>query len=208
MIEIILLILPFILSMACWNGSWIFDDVFTSPTYEPAHYLSENHAQFQSRFLGLWLFRWTYRLSTPRKIREKLRFLMDVNRKSPFEEPPHPPYWTRMWPHHLVNILIHGMSSVVLYWILLEIFTPNRAAIAALLFSVHPVQMGSLCYLSGRSGMIAFLFAGSSVLIALQGRWELWPLAVVSGMLARYGKEDGVLVLGWFALLLWIYGTL
>lgn len=208
MTELIFLVFPFLLYSACMTGHYLFDDMFICPTYEPAHYLPENRPPMQSRFLGLLLFRWTYRLCEPKAIRDKLRALFMDERETPWIEPPQPPYWTRMGPHHAVNCLLHGMNTIILYWLLDAVLPSHRAYLAAWIFAVHPVQAGSVCYLSGRSGMLAFLFAGSAMLIALQGRWELLPLAIVSGMLSRYGKEDGVLVLGWFAMLLTIYGTL
>jgi protein O-mannosyl-transferase len=110
---------------------------------------------------------------------------------------------------HVVNIAIHGLVGVLLYWLgrrLLALLPPGHAwhgaegpiAFAgALLWLVHPVQAQVVAYVWQRSTSLAALFFLASVLAYLRGRVETgqgrrWWLScsAVCGVLALLSKEN------------------
>lgn len=72
--------------------------------------------------------------------------------------------------HHAVNVLLHGLSAVVVLLSLRALrLTMPVAAVGALLFAVHPIQSEAVCYISSRSEILAGLFMLLAVLAVLRG---------------------------------------
>lgn len=65
------------------------------------------------------------------------------------------------WPggHHLTSVLLHACNGALLYWILRRA-TGRRgaAALAALLFAVHPQRVESVAWVSERKDVLSGLF--------------------------------------------------
>ena len=87
-------------------------------------------------------------------------------------------YWTvgrEPALYHLTNILLHvGCALFVLVLGLWLGFAPGAALAAALLFAVHPVHVESVCWISGRTDLLATFF-GLGALLALSYtalRWD------------------------------------
>lgn len=61
--------------------------------------------------------------------------------------------------HHLTNVLLHGGSAVLLFLVLAS-FTGLRvpSAVAAALFSVHPLRVESVAWVSERKDVLSLLF--------------------------------------------------
>ena len=63
--------------------------------------------------------------------------------------------------YHIVNLSLHIIISILFFIILCRLY-PNRKwnlpLLAALLFSLHPVQIESVTYLMSRSGLLATFF--------------------------------------------------
>jgi hypothetical protein len=62
-------------------------------------------------------------------------------------------------PRHLVNLALHAGNAVLLWLLLRRRLDEGRALVGALLFAVHPVQTGAVAWVSGRTDVLATLFA-------------------------------------------------
>jgi hypothetical protein len=85
----------------------------------------------------------------------------------------------RLLSFHVVNLLIHLVATLLVYAVLRRlthdddiVFRDQRLAafIAALVFALHPAQVESVTYLSGRGTALAAVFALLSMLLWLRGR--------------------------------------
>lgn len=59
---------------------------------------------------------------------------------------------------HLVNLLLHAVAASLLYLLLRRIGGDLVAALAALFFAAHPLQAESVCWISGRTDLLAACF--------------------------------------------------
>ena len=60
---------------------------------------------------------------------------------------------------HLINILIHCVNAVLVYWIVNQIFSSSILGIfAGLLFSLHPIQSEAVAVMSYRADIVAAMF--------------------------------------------------
>jgi protein O-mannosyl-transferase len=109
--------------------------------------------------------------------------------------------------YHLVNVLIHVLNSVLVFWIArllakrwlsqdkVELF----AVAAGLIFAVHPMHSEAVAYVWGRSSSMCALFYFGSLLLMLVGfskadrKRILWfGGAVIAGFLAWKTKEEAI----------------
>lgn len=85
------------------------------------------------------------------------------------------------WLFHLTNILLHAANSLLVFLLLRRLhrcICPTEgdaspdvvAAISAVLFAVHPLQVETVAWTNGRMFLLSTLFALSSVLASL--RWR------------------------------------
>lgn len=115
---------------------------------------------------------------------------------------------------HAVNLAIHAVNALLVFALLSRWRTGegNRrlfaAAVAALVFALHPVQTEAVTYASGRSASLAALLTLASLLTWIVGRergraafhWLVSPLFFALALAVR--ETTAVLPL---ALLLWHY---
>jgi tetratricopeptide (TPR) repeat protein len=129
-------------------------------------------------------------------------------------------FWnTDEFGFHLTNVLFHGASGVLLYFLLRQLFgsfffrrlslevrdhaqtripwISNSAFLLALLWVVHPVHSAAVDYISGRADSLAFFFATAGWLLFLKAqnrsgralRFAVYILAAASGLLALLSRE-------------------
>ncbi len=73
------------------------------------------------------------------------------------------------WIAKLMNVVYHTANSVLVFFLLLMAGTSRRPAfIGALIFAVHPVQVGTVAWVAERKNLLAALFYVASVMLFLR----------------------------------------
>jgi len=103
------------------------------------------------------------------------------------------------WGYHLVNILLHILVGVSLYFLLHLLFARNNLAlISSLLFIAHPVHTGAVTAVTGTQDPLCALFILLSLILFLKYRRGNQPagylLSLVCFILALLSKEVGLLL--------------
>lgn len=113
---------------------------------------------------------------------------------------------------HAVNLVLHSMNAVLVFWILEEMGAQWPAClVGALLFSLHPVQVEAVAWISGLKDVLAAFFSLFSILFFLSGdrnrRWLTMTLAFLFFILAMLSKPTAIMLPPIIALLCLIRGT-
>lgn len=109
---------------------------------------------------------------------------------------------------HSANVLIHALTAVVVFQLLLRLFGNDLAAFCgALLFALHPVQVESVGWISGTKDLLCGLLSSSALLmyvrsvqIKLMNPKGWWPsrwrylLGLLFFVLAMLSKPTAVVV--------------
>jgi len=110
--------------------------------------------------------------------------------------------------YHLTNLLLHLLNGCLIYGIIRYLLGPPSIAFwASLLFLIHPLQVDSVAYISGRTDLLAvfFLFLCLSFNFleekAKEKKVWLWLAGLVAYSASLFSKEIGIIV----PLLLFIY---
>ena len=99
------------------------------------------------------------------------------------------------------NIAISIMSGIISYRILIHFqFSSILACLLSLLFSLHPLQIETITYLSGRGDTLYILFCLLTCLLFLKPSKKKLILASITMLIAILTKENSVS----FPLILWI----
>lgn len=104
---------------------------------------------------------------------------------------------------HLDNILLHLLNTILVFAValrggrLLDIASPFPAFLAALFFSIHPINTESVAWISGRTDLLAGFFILLSVYILLisPNRFLVILLSAICLLLACLAKETAIFVL-------------
>ena len=96
------------------------------------------------------------------------------------------------WGYHLINVLLHACSSILLWRVLRHLAIPG-AWLAALVFAIHPVNVESVAWITERKNTLPMVFALLSTLLYLRSDKE---------GTAKDGKLNFALALGCFLLAL------
>jgi len=105
---------------------------------------------------------------------------------------------------HLFNVLLFGFTVLVLYWLLLQLFRPERdrgyayfvALTGALLFAAHPLHTEVVANIKGRDEILALLGSLGALSLSLKGfRCRHWGWSAAAGvvfLLALFSKENAI----------------
>lgn len=113
--------------------------------------------------------------------------------------------------HHLVNVLLHGLAAILLFWTL-SVATgfPGRSFMVAALFALHPINVEAVAWIAELKTMLSMIFF---VLALAAYRWyALKPglaryLLVASLYCVGLMAKSQIIMLP-FVLLLWDYWPL
>ncbi|MBI3554070.1 MAG: tetratricopeptide repeat protein [Elusimicrobia bacterium] len=96
-------------------------------------------------------------------------------------------YGTQAWGYHLTNVLLHALNSGLLFVVLTRFkLAPWPAALAAILFAVHPLRVEPVAWIAERKGLLNALFFLGSVFsyLAYAEKPAASKMAAVSGLFA------------------------
>lgn len=106
--------------------------------------------------------------------------------------------------YHVVNLLLHALSAVIL-WRLLRRLSLSGAWVAAAIWAIHPLQAESVCWISERKNVLSGVLALASFLFYLEfaglrdpdsrqplwklsNRWQLYALSLLLFVAAMLSK--------------------
>ena len=105
------------------------------------------------------------------------------------------------WGYHLTNLVFHCINVLLVFWVVSILLEKDEqrdwvALSAALLFGLYPLSTESVCWISGRTDVLAFTFLMLGVALHLlyrikNKRWLL-ALAAFSFLLTLFSKEVGL----------------
>lgn len=101
--------------------------------------------------------------------------------------------------YHLVNIMLHILVSLCIYWLSVTFFEDQGVAfLAGLLFIVHPVHVEAIASISGRAEPLAAIFMLAAVILYFKqlsfGSKRLYALTLLSFICALLSKESALIV--------------
>ncbi len=110
------------------------------------------------------------------------------------------------WPYHMVNILLHGCSALVLWRVLRQLY-PRAAYLGALIFAVHPMAVSSVAWIFERRNTLSLLLALLSLLAFLhfcqKGSRKAYVFSLIVFMAALLAKASVVTLPCVLLLILW-----
>jgi hypothetical protein len=93
---------------------------------------------------------------------------------------------------HVMDLLFHCENSVLVYWIVSELFSSSAFGLfAGLLFSLHPIQSEAVAVMSYRADIVAAFFALCSFCFWFK---EYYGWALLMYFLAVFSKESAVVL--------------
>ena len=114
----------------------------------------------------------------------------------------------KVWGYHLVNLILHLLNGIVIFFIADELFRRTlsdeagrrwASFLAAGFFLLHPIQTESVTYISSRSESLSTFFFALGVLVFVKRRPEkigfLWSLVILIPFLLGLGAKETVITL-------------
>jgi len=108
------------------------------------------------------------------------------------------------WGYHLTNLVFHCLNVLMVFWVVTILLEGEEhrdwiAFSAALFFGLYPLNTESVCWISGRTDLLAFTFFLLGVALHLLYRKDrkgrkgwLLLLAALSFLLSLFSKEVGL----------------
>jgi hypothetical protein len=93
--------------------------------------------------------------------------------------------------YHLTNVLLHGINAILVWWLVRRLVKDDSIAlVTAVLFSVHPVQVESVAWISSRKTLLSTTCMLASGLCWLRSdravKGEMWgTLWLLLGLLSK-----------------------
>ncbi len=96
---------------------------------------------------------------------------------------------------HLFQIILHGVNSILVFLLFKKFFKNALSFIAAVIFSIHPLNSESVLYVSALQEPLFFVFGMSGLLLSLKTYLTKKNIALINllFLLAILSKETGVL---------------
>jgi tetratricopeptide (TPR) repeat protein len=109
------------------------------------------------------------------------------------------------WMYHLTNIILTGLIACSLFYLLLEFSVPLKlAAIASMIYSVHPLFISSIAWIPSRGDLLLTLFSLLSFLLLIKfirkKRIIYFFLHCITFILALFSKETAAILPALFIL--------
>lgn len=93
------------------------------------------------------------------------------------------------WSYHLVNILLHGLNAVLVFFVLKKLTDAPRASLfAAALFAAHPLNAEAVVWITARKDLLSTCFALAAILVYLKRTTGSYFLALALFLLALLAK--------------------
>lgn len=107
------------------------------------------------------------------------------------------------WPFHLTVVLLHALTSFLMFRVGLRLFADLPAGIwaafwSAILFAVHPIHSESVAWMAARPDVMVACFGMAAVLVFNRGTLPPWPRSILAAafvLLALLSKENAVALL-------------
>jgi len=106
------------------------------------------------------------------------------------------------WPLHGMQILFHGLATALVFvWLCTLLGRRRLAAVAALLFALHPMNVETVSFIAARDNILMLIGILTGALACeLQRRqvspWKPLLLFTAGTVLALGSKESGALIIG------------
>jgi hypothetical protein len=114
---------------------------------------------------------------------------------------------TAPFSYHLVNVLLHGISAVLAWRILLRLNVPG-AWLAAAVWAIHPVNVETVAWITERKNVLSGTLCLAAVFFYLRGAGRNYWLALMLFVLALLSKTTVSVMPAILFLILWWKGRL
>ncbi len=113
--------------------------------------------------------------------------------------------------YHIVNVLLHAINALLVWWVLRRLSIPG-AWLAAAIFALHPVHAESVAWITERKNVLSTMFYLLAVLAFVRFTGEsghqrrYYALAIILYALALFSKTTACTLPAALLLILWLSG--